>query len=247
MRGRLTIFTAPFTFGCRRESKNASKTLVLIAVLLGLNCPAISSAEVLNIDAGEFSNTQRPHSNFVNGVLDLDRPRQPEPEQTENPKAETTQVERLLTPPSMPRGRPAVEALIIEVGLEYLRHPGIRAAGLSSTEWLAFFRANIAVESAFNPRAKSHVGAIGLGQLMPATARALGVDPNDPKQNLHGSARYLLTQMERFRSKELALAAYNAGPEAVEQYGGIPPYRETQGHVVKVLGIYRATISQEAT
>ena len=101
---------------------------------------------------------------------------------------------------------------------------------MSGLEWLAFFRANIAVESAFNPQARSRVGAIGLGQLMPETAEVLGVDPFDPRQNLQGSARYLLTQMERFESPELALAAYNAGPLAVVKYSGIPPYRETQGH-----------------
>ncbi|MGI9390519.1 MAG: lytic transglycosylase domain-containing protein [Boseongicola sp.] len=90
-------------------------------------------------------------------------------------------------------------------------------------------------ESGWNPSARSHKGAIGLAQLMPATARALRVDPRDPEQNLDGGARYLATQYRRFRSWRLALAAYNAGPEAVTKYGGVPPYKETQGYVRKIL------------
>ncbi len=71
---------------------------------------------------------------------------------------------------------------------------------------------------------------------MPDTARHLGVDPTDPQQNLEGGARYLKRQFDRFGSWPLALAAYNAGPEAVEQYGGIPPYAETQGYVQAIWG-----------
>ncbi|MDJ0859834.1 MAG: lytic transglycosylase domain-containing protein [Dinoroseobacter sp.] len=91
-------------------------------------------------------------------------------------------------------------------------------------------------ESAFNPRAVSHKGAIGLAQLMPGTAAMLGVNPRDPRQNLDGGARYLRAQYDRFRSWRLALAAYNAGPEAVREHGGIPPYKETQNYVRRILG-----------
>ena len=91
-------------------------------------------------------------------------------------------------------------------------------------------------ESGWNPRARSVKGAIGLAQLMPATARTLRVDPRDPSQNLDGGARYLAAQYRKFRSWRLALAAYNAGPEAVTKYGGVPPYRETQGYVRAILG-----------
>lgn len=91
-------------------------------------------------------------------------------------------------------------------------------------------------ESGWNARAVSHKGAIGLAQLMPATARGLGVNPNDPAQNLEGGARYLRTQYNRFRSWRLALAAYNAGPEAVARYDGVPPFKETQGYVRAILG-----------
>lgn len=91
-------------------------------------------------------------------------------------------------------------------------------------------------ESGWNPTAKSHAGAFGLAQLMPGTARELGVDPADPRQNLEGGARYLRQQYDRFRSWRLALAAYNAGPEAVEKHSGIPPYAETRGYVLAILG-----------
>ncbi|ARC89247.1 lytic transglycosylase domain-containing protein [Rhodovulum sp. MB263] len=91
-------------------------------------------------------------------------------------------------------------------------------------------------ESGWNTRAVSHKGAIGLAQLMPETARRLGVDPTDPRQNLEGGARYLRRQFDRFRSWRLALAAYNAGPEAVQRHGGVPPYDETRTYVRRIWG-----------
>lgn len=94
-------------------------------------------------------------------------------------------------------------------------------------------------ESGFNPNAVSSAGAIGLAQLMPGTARSLGVDPWDPAQNLDGGARYLRMMRDRFGSTELALAAYNAGPRRVEEAGpGIPNIRETQLYVVRVQDRY---------
>ncbi|MGB0440198.1 MAG: lytic transglycosylase domain-containing protein [Paracoccaceae bacterium] len=91
-------------------------------------------------------------------------------------------------------------------------------------------------ESNWNENALSHKGAIGLAQLMPATARVLRVDPKVPSQNLEGGARYLRQQYDTFRSWRLALAAYNAGPGAVEKHGGVPPYRETRNYVKKIWG-----------
>lgn len=92
-------------------------------------------------------------------------------------------------------------------------------------------------ESRYNPRARSSAGAIGVMQLMPGTARQLGVsNPHDVRQNVAGGAAYLRQQLERFGNNvPLALAAYNAGPGAVMKYGGIPPYRETQNYVRQIM------------
>lgn len=96
-------------------------------------------------------------------------------------------------------------------------------------------------ESGFNIEARSPVGALGLGQLMPQTAAGLGViDPFNPTQNLTGSAQYLRDQLNRFGSVPLALAAYNAGPAAVAKYGGIPPYQETQNYVHTIMSAMQA-------
>lgn len=134
--------------------------------------------------------------------------------------------------------RPDILAAIDETALRYASHKGLRASGLTVTEWRFLFRANIEIESAYNPNARSRVGAIGLGQLMPDTADDLGVDATDWRANLDGSARYLAAQLETFRDARLALAAYNAGPEAVREHDGIPPYRETQTHVQRVLAVF---------
>lgn len=91
-------------------------------------------------------------------------------------------------------------------------------------------------ESGWNPDALSHKGAIGLAQLMPDTARLLRVDPKVPSENLEGGARYLAQQFHAFGTWRLALAAYNAGPKAVERYGDVPPYLETRNYVVAILG-----------
>ena len=91
-------------------------------------------------------------------------------------------------------------------------------------------------ESGWNANAVSVKGALGLAQLMPQTAAGLGVDPGDPAQNLNGGARYLRQQYEKFGDWRLALAAYNAGPGAVERYGDVPPYAETQNYVRVIWG-----------
>jgi hypothetical protein len=92
-------------------------------------------------------------------------------------------------------------------------------------------------ESRFKPTARSRKGAVGVMQLMPATARDLGVDPSDMAQNVRGGAMYLRQMLTRFGGDvKLALAAYNAGPGAVLKHGGVPPYAETQAYVTSILG-----------
>jgi soluble lytic murein transglycosylase-like protein len=103
----------------------------------------------------------------------------------------------------------------------------------------ALVKAVIAAESDFNPRAVSRAGALGLMQLMPQTAARMGVeDALQPEQNVQGGTRYLRAMLDRYRDLSHALAAYNAGPKAVDRHRGIPPYKETRAYVARVLDYY---------
>ncbi|HVA26701.1 MAG TPA: lytic transglycosylase domain-containing protein, partial [Candidatus Baltobacteraceae bacterium] len=110
----------------------------------------------------------------------------------------------------------------------------------------ALIKAIIANESGFNANATSNVGAQGLMQLMPTTAAGLGVtNAYDPAQNVMGGTKYIKGLLDRFNGNvKFAIAAYNAGPGAVEKYGGVPPYAETQNYVQNVLASYQKYRSQ---
>jgi soluble lytic murein transglycosylase-like protein len=93
----------------------------------------------------------------------------------------------------------------------------------------------VEAESGWDSKARSNKGAMGLTQLMPDTARGLGVhDPFDPRQNLKGGLSYLRDLLERYQDRRLALAAYNAGPGAVDRHDGVPPYKETRAYVSRI-------------
>ena len=142
----------------------------------------------------------------------------------------------------------ALKALAETAALRHAGGAGPRAAGLSAVEFIALFLALIERESGWNPRAVSPKGAQGLGQLMPETALDLGVsDPFDAAQNLDGAARYFAAQLARFGDVTLALAAYNAGPEAVARLGGVPPYPETRAYVAALTGDTQAPASPTPT
>jgi soluble lytic murein transglycosylase-like protein len=136
---------------------------------------------------------------------------------------------RLQTPVSDigVRSRGSIETLAQREGARYRVDPALVEAIVSN-------------ESGFDPAATSPAGAQGLMQLMPSTARDLGVtDPYDPAQNVAAGTRYLRGLLDRFKRVDLAVAAYNAGPNAVARYGGVPPFAETQDYVRNVLAEYR--------
>lgn len=135
-----------------------------------------------------------------------------------------------------------IEQMIAETVVKYRSHPALAKAGINTVEFRCWFQGLVKAESNFSIGAKSPVAAFGLTQIIPGTAKELGVYPayyDDPRAQLDGGARYLLQQLNTFGSMELALAAYNAGPGAVQKYGGIPPYQETQNYVVRIRGYYQ--------
>jgi soluble lytic murein transglycosylase-like protein len=138
-----------------------------------------------------------------------------------------------------PHGKSAVEPLVVPSYSGRYRGRYLEAAKDAARRHGVpedLFLRLVQRESGWNPNAVSHKGATGLAQLMPGTAYKLGVDATDPHDNLDGGARYLRMMYERFGNWKLALAAYNAGPQAVEKHGGVPPYAETKTYVSLILG-----------
>ncbi|MFK7844043.1 MAG: transglycosylase SLT domain-containing protein [Rhodothermales bacterium] len=145
-----------------------------------------------------------------------------------------TQTKNVISKTSIPAHPKAnrLRELARTVAIQYAGSVGVRKAGLDAITFIEVFESLIQRESAFNSLAVSEKGTKGLGQLMPDTASEMGVnDPFDPHKNLIGSAKYFTQQLQRFGKLELALAAYNAGPERVKQYGGVPPFEETRANI----------------
>ncbi|MCD2313849.1 lytic transglycosylase domain-containing protein [Pseudosulfitobacter pseudonitzschiae] len=133
-----------------------------------------------------------------------------------------------------PSGRDDILSLIRATAERHAGNRALGRVGLNTQDWQILLRALVEAESSYIPTSVSPKGAYGLGQLMPGTARALGVDPRDPSQNLDGAARYLLAQLATFKDIDLALAAYNAGPHRVVEYSGIPPFTETRNYIARI-------------
>jgi soluble lytic murein transglycosylase-like protein len=153
------------------------------------------------------------------------------------PAATVVRFEPEAAPPSptAPQPQPASSVPAKQLVTEAARRWGLPPEFLHSV---------VKTESGYRADAVSPKGAIGLMQLMPETARQLGADPNDPKQNVEAGARYLSGLLQKYLQDDFqvrkALAAYNAGPGAVDRYGGIPPYRETVQYVERVIRQYAA-------
>ncbi len=181
--------------------------------------------------------------NRISDIIQIPERFNPRPAAATTARASTRTVPETGTENQSPSPRnAAVDAMLrdprrgglsFKGELEALIQDGARKHGVHPD----LIRAVIKTESGGRADAVSPVGAIGLMQLMPETARQLGVDPRDPAENIDGGVRYLKSMAYKFGSLDQALAAYNAGPGAVQKFGGVPPYRETMNYVKKIKGL----------
>lgn len=203
-------------------SGSRKSAFLSVVVCLGLAAPA--AAEGLNLSRSSMSRNAIFKSQTA--LLDGKLAKQYSGSVKLTPKYKTGEAEGDLTE-AVPRYKGNYKGKYLEVAKTVARKHGVPED---------LFLRLVQRESGWNPGAVSHKGASGLAQLMPDTARRLGVAIDDPEENLEGGARYLRMMYDRFGSWKLALAAYNAGPGAVEEHGGVPPYAETKAYVLAILG-----------
>jgi Transglycosylase SLT domain len=235
--------------GCRTEAHprqhrvQSGRTVISSFCRIGVVSLFLAESNGAHADVMRWSGTGQDGQQSGGSVLRYDAAGvliQPQADAviTAGVESETDTVATLSAPQRSGAVPENVLSMILLTSRRYQDHPVLTFTGLSSREWTALFEAMIRVESAYNMAAVSPAGARGLAQLMPATAISLGVDADTPLENLDGGARYLLAQLETFGTIPLALAAYNAGPEAVRKYDGIPPYPETRNYVLRVIAAY---------
>ena len=202
----------------RLVSKMMSAAMSLgLVVSLGLASPAAAEGLILSGSAKNRNNLFKSQTKLLDGRLAKQYETSVRLKPTGEKSAEDSPVVRY---------KGSYKGEYLEVAKAAARKHGVPEE---------LFLRLVQQESGWNPGAVSSKGATGLAQLMPGTAAKLGVDENDPRQNLDGGARYLRQMYDKFGTWRLALAAYNAGPGAVEKYDGIPPYAETKNYVVAIL------------
>lgn len=207
---------------------------LLLWIVVLLQKPPTMEGQHVTISADTLFASLKPLSNSVSSFFTLPKEHAGQsPTVLEDPYAELNRLVDILD--SEPKS--------------YMQYNfSIRKAALSNRIDPDLVRAVILVESNFKPSAKSSKGAAGLMQLMPDTAKEVGVkNVFNPDQNIHGGTRYLRKMMDMFKGNvRLALAAYNAGPGAVSKHNGIPPYEETRNYVRKVMTAYQRIKSKRA-
>ena len=222
-RGKAAIVTTDASGGCGTVKVGMKGVCQLVVAALVLCGPLPAVAEGLNLSGSTKSRAAIFESQA--DLIDRKLKKQYSGSVKHTPKYK--KGEETVATEAIPAYRGSYKGEYLEVAKAAARKHGVPED---------LFLRLVQQESGWNVVAVSSKGATGLAQLMPDTAKILGVDISDPAANLEGGARYLRMMFDKFGTWELALAAYNAGPGAVEQHDGIPPYAETENYVKAILG-----------